>query len=260
MYIAVWMAYRKRKFSRRSYKKSRGSARRTRTRKGSFQKRVKKVLLRTAETKYYDIGIENEQLYHNSGSFEVLFPGFIIAIDAWFNPWLDILKGISRFNRVGDKIIARGIKINLMLFNKHDRPNTKIRVIVASLPKSVGGTVTSSRFDPFQIANSGALGNHMVMPPDTDKGVRFLYDKIHTISGTQVAFTSAGGGGAKEMTKMVKLWIKAKGTITYDTTDGANLVNRPLAVYCIPYEQYSTLNTDNITSCAGFMRMYYKDP
>jgi len=216
------------------------------------------VLLKTAETKYYDIGIENEQLYHNSGSFELLFPGFIISIDAWFNPWLEILKGISRFNRVGDKIIARGIKINLMLFNKHDRPNTKVRVIVASLPKSVGGTVTSSRFDPFQIANSGAMGNHMIMPPDTDKGVRFLYDKI--VSPRPGQITQASGVGFKEWTWNLKLWIKAKGTITYDTTDGANLVNKPLAVYVIPYEQYSTLNTDNITSCAGFMRMYYKDP
>lgn len=252
------MAYRKRKYSRRSFKKSRGSARRTRTRKGSFQKRVKKVILKTAETKYFDIGIENEQLYHNSGSFELLFPGFIIAIDAWFNPWLDIVKGTSRFQRVGDKLIARGIKINLMLFNKNDRPNTKIRVIVASLPKSVAGTVTSSRFDPFQIANSGAMGNNMLKPADTDKGVRFMYDKIHTIANQLPGAPSNFSN--KEVTKVVKLWIKAKGNITYDTTDGANLVNRPIAVYCIPYEQYSTLNTYNIASCAGFMRMYYKDP
>jgi len=254
------MAFKRKKFSRRPWKKSRGSARRTRTRGNSFQRKVKKVLLKTAETKYYDIGIENEQLYHNCGSFELLFPAYIIAVDAWFNPWLEILKGISRFNRIGDKIVARGIKINLMLFNKHDRPNTKYRVIVATLPKSVGATVTSSRFDPFQIANSGAMGNNMIKPPDSDKGVRFIYDKIHTITGMQVAFTSAGGGGAREMTKMVKLWIKSKSMITYDTTDGANLVNKPLAVYVIPYEQYSTLETDNIASCAGFMRMYYKDP
>jgi len=252
------MAFKRKKFSRRPWKKSRGSARRTRTRGNSFQKRVKKVLLKTAETKYYDIGVENEQLYHNSGSFELLFPGYIIAVDAWFNPWLEILKGISRFQRIGDKILARGIKLNLMLFNKADRPNTQIRVIVASLPKSVGGTVTSSRFDPFQIANSGALGNHMILPPDNDKGVRFLYDKIHTIANQLPGAPSNFSN--KEVTKCIKLWIKAKGNITYDTTDGANLVNRPLAVYCIPYEQYSTLNTDNIASCAGFMRMYYKDP
>jgi len=253
------MAYR-RKYRSRRFKRSRGKSRRTRTRKGSFQRRVKKVILKTAETKYHDIGIENEQLYHNCGSFEVLFPAYVIAIDSWFNPWLDIVKGTSRFQRVGDKIIARGIKINLYLANKHDRPNTMVRVIVASLPKSVAGTVTSSRFDPFQIANSGAMGNRMLMPPDTDKGVRFHYDKIHRMPTNQTPFTSAGGQGAKEMTKVVKLWVKAKNNITYDTTDGANLVNRPLAVYCIPYEQYSTLNTDNIASCAGFMRMYYKDP
>ena len=49
-----------------------------------------------------------------------------------------------------------------------------------------------------------------------------------------------------------------KTRITYSTAS-PEIVNKPLAIYVIPYEQYSTLNTDNIASCAGFMRMYYKD-
>jgi hypothetical protein len=64
----------------------------------------------------------------------------------------------------------------------------------------------------------------------------------------------------KELTKVVKLWIKRKRSndIIYDAST-QDIVNKPLAIYAIPYEQYSTIETDNVTSLAGQMRMYYKD-
>lgn len=211
--------------------------------------------MKTAETKYYDIGFENEQLYHNCGTFQLLFPGYVRAIPQWFNPWSVIPKGTNRMDRIGDVIRPTGMSLKLYLATKADRPNTMFRVIVAILPKIVGVDVTIPRFDPFQIPNSGTLGNYMVMPADKDKGVRFLYDRIHT-SGPQFPF----GSEKKEKTKTLKLWIRRKGAskITFATST-PEIVNKPLAIYVIPYEQYSTLNTDNIASCAGFMRMYYKD-
>lgn len=211
--------------------------------------------MKTAETKYYDIGFENEQLYHNCGTFQLLFPGYVRSLPQWFNPWSVIPKGTNRMDRIGDVINPVGMSLKLYMATKADRPNTMFRVIVAILPKIVGVDVTIPRFDPFQIPNSGTLGNYMVMPADTDKGVRFLYDRIHNC-GPQFPF----GSERKEKTKTLKLWIKRKGAnkITFATAT-PEIVNKPLAVYVIPYEQYSTLNTDNIASCAGFMRMYYKD-
>lgn len=213
--------------------------------------------MKTAETKYYDIGFENEQLYHNCGTLQLLFPGYIRSISQWFNPWSVIQKGDSRFGRIGDKITPVGMSVKLYLANKIDRPNTMFRVIVAILPKVYGGDVTIPRFDPFQIPNSGILGNYMITPPDTDKGVRFLYDRIHRMTGTQ---RWNGGDYSRELTKTIKLWIKRKRSrnIVFSTST-QEIVNKPLAIYVIPYEQYSSYNTDNIASCAGFMRMYYKD-
>ncbi len=72
--------------------------------------------------------------------------------------------------------------------------------------------------------------------------------------------SSVGFASPKELTKIVKLWIKRKNARPIQFNDEDNtIVNKPLAVYAIPYEQFSTLTTDNIASLGGYMRMYYKD-
>lgn len=212
--------------------------------------------MKNAETKYYDRGLENHQLYHNLGSnVGGLVPVNVTSIPQFFNPWAFIDKGTGRFQRIGDKITPRGMSLKLYMANKSDRENTKIRLIVAILPKQVNGTITTAQFDPFQIANSGTLGNNMLFPADANVGVKFLYDKIHVIGTGQVNNTAN-----KEKSKLVRLWIKRKRSrdIVYGDT-ALDIINKPLAVYAIPYEQYSTLTTDNIASVAGFMRLYYKD-
>lgn len=239
------------------YRKWKKRARGKYSQKTSFRARVKRVLMKNAETKYYDRGLENHQLYHNLGSnVGGLVPVNVTSIPQFFNPWAFIDKGTGRFQRVGDKITPRGMSLKLYLANKGDRPNTMIRLIVAILPKQVNGTITTAQFDPFQIANSGTLGNNMLFPADSNVGVKFLYDKIHRISNTQ----QWNGAGGKEMTKVVRLFIKRKRSrdIVYGDT-ALDIINKPLAVYAIPYEQYNTLTTDNIASVAGFMRLYYKD-
>lgn len=249
----------KRKYSRfnKSKKSRRGKFSRRRGR-ASFQSRVKKVIMKTAETKYYDIGIENVNLEHNTGPTELLFPGYLRSIPQWFNPWSVIQKGTGRMDRVGDKITPRGMSIKLWIANKSDRPNVMYRIIVAVIPKVVNATVTIPRFDPFQIPNSGSLGNYMVMPADTDKGVKFLYDRIFNLQvGLSGLLNTAGG---KEVHMYKKLWIKRKRSrdIMFQTVT-QEIVNKPLAVYVIPYDSYGTPNLDTVGSVAGFMRMYYKD-
>lgn len=241
------------------YRKWKKRARGKYSQKTSFRARVKRVLMKNAETKYYDRALENHQLYHNLGSnVGGLVPVNVTSIPQFFNPWAFIDKGTGRFQRVGDKITPRGMSLKLYLANKSDRPNTMIRLIVAILPKQVNGTITTAQFDPFQIANSGTNGNNMLFPADSNVGVKFLYDKIITMGPTVTGDTSIGG--QRERNKIVRLWIKRKRSrdIVYGDT-ALDIINKPMAVYAIPYEQYSTLTTDNIASVAGFMRLYYKD-
>jgi len=224
----------------------------------TFQTRVNRVLLKKAETKYFDRAVENNQLYHNTGFGAGIGPTFpVSSIPNFFNPWINIVQGTGRQNRIGDKITPRGMRLKMYLANKVDRPNTMIRIIVAVLPKVLNGSIVGSQFDPFQGANSGLCGNNMLLPADTDKGVKFLYDKIHIMPSGQ---RNNGGPYEKERTKIVKLWIKSKRatSIVYDTTS-TDIVNKPIAVYAIPYEQFSTLTSDNVASVACFQRLYFKD-
>jgi len=223
----------------------------------SFRSRVMKVLNKKSETKYYDIMTENRQLYHNLGGNGTAIPLSVTSLTPWFNPWANIQRGERRYERIGNKITPRGMSLKIYLANKYDRPNTMIRLIVAVLPKVVAGTITTQQFDPFQIANGGLNGNNMLFPADSDEGVKFLYDRIHTLRTNQTNIT---GGFSREPTKIIKLWIKRKRAreIVYND-ENDQIVNKPLAIYAIPYEQYSTLTTDNIASLAGYMRMYYKD-
>lgn len=243
---------------KRKYRKWKKRARGKYSRKGqSFQTRVKKVIQKTAETKYFDYGVENQQLYHNLGfGLTGIPPTQVTSIPLLFNPWINIVQGTGRMNRIGDRITPRGMSLRIFLANKSDRPNTMIRLIVAVLPKIFGGSVVSSTFDPFQVPNVGTLGNTMLYPADQDKGVKFLYDKIHRMN----TMWPSNAGTNKEFTKQVKLWIKRKRSrdILYDTTSNT-IVNKPLAIYAIPYEQFSTLTTDNVATVAINMRMYYKD-
>jgi len=232
-----------------------------RSRRTSFKARVKRVLMKSSETKYQDIAFENRQLYHNLGS-EPSPPGVVIPVNVtsapdWFNPWVTITQGTARNQRIGDKISPVGMSLKLWIANKADRPDTQYRLIVAILPKSVGTNITTNVFDPFQIATNGVTGNNLLLPPDRDLGVKFLYDRIIK-PGTSTPF----GGLTKEKSRVIKLWIKRKraGPIVFSgPLIGTTLMNKPLAIYCLPYEQFNTLTTDRVGSWSGYMRMYYKD-
>lgn len=248
----------KRKYRSRPYRKSRRGKFSRRRGRRNLKSLISKVMMKKTETKYFDIGTENRQLYHNLGGNGSLIPLSVTSLNPWFNPWANIGEGSKRYERIGNKIEPRGMSLKIYFASKSDRPTTQIRLIVAILPKVVGTTLTTPQFDPFQVANSGTgLGNNMLLPADQDEGVKFLYDKIHTLTNVWTYGTSAG---SRERTKFVRLWIKRKRSrpILFNDED-TQIVNKPMAVYAIPYEQYSTLTTDNIASLAGYMRMYYKD-
>lgn len=243
-------------------KRRRGKYARTR----KFQTRVKRALLKTAETKYYDIAGENFQLYHNNGYSSVVPPlGNTIpySISTLFNPWADINQGPGRSSRIGDKIIPRGLKVKFWLANKLDRPNLMYRIIICTMPKTVSSVIVSSNnIQIFQAADLGSSNNHMIDPIDADKGVRCLYDRVHNV---QVGFSAngnaaLGAGSGRESHKLVKLWIKRKRArnIVFDST-GSIISENPLLFYVIPYDSYGSLNTDNVASVAFHCRLYYKD-
>ncbi len=62
----------------------------------SFRTQVNQVLMKKAETKYFDIGFEDLQLYHNLGS-EPSPPGVVIPVNVtsssdWFKEANQVLR------------------------------------------------------------------------------------------------------------------------------------------------------------------------
>ena len=247
----------KRKFSRSRRYKRKARGKYSRRHRRTFQSRVTQVLMKKAETKYHDLAIDNVALYHNCGQFITLFPGYEVAIVDWFNPWKQIVKGTDRFNRIGDVITPRGMSLKMMLSTKADRPMTQFRILICTLPKVINGVITTARFDFRQVPNNISLDNNLISRVDTDKGVKVLYDKVISCHRNNAIYE---GTGVKEGVRFLKLWIKRKraSNIVFDTLS-TDIVNKPLAIYVIPYEQYNTLETDNIATISGNMRMYYKD-
>ena len=242
---------RKYKGRRRSFKRSRRGKFSRRGR--SFQSRVAKVLMKKAETKYFDIAEENLQLYHNPGTNALA----LSSIAQLYNPWSDITQGITRQTRIGDKITPRGMSLKLWIANKLERPNIMYRIIIARAPKSLQGSLTTYQAYPFQTANLGSTGNNMLLPMDSDRGFKALYDRIYNTNHGLTQFSAVSG---RECHMYKKLWIKRKNSrpIVYDGS-GTFIVNNPLLIWIIPYDSYGTLTTDNIASCSYFVRMYYKD-
>jgi len=259
------MAY-KRKFSNRRFKKK--TSRRGRfTRRGpkTFKARVTQVLMKKVETKMYHFAEENIQLNHNIGrNVGTLLVPVTGSFTNIFNIWADIPKGTGSYNRIGDRITPRGMSLKVYLANKSDRPNCMIRVIIARVPKAINGTATLvGNVQPFETTlQLGNNGNKMLMNADSDRGIKFLYDKIHHV-GPQVqgACTAGQGFVLKEQTKVFRLWIKSKKSrdIVYDSTGSSQIVNNPILMWAIPYEQYSSLETDTVATCAYEGKLYYKD-
>jgi len=235
-----------------------------RRRTQSFKARVQKVLMRKAETKKYQFAAENVQLQHNIGYNSNPAPPLITlsSMGTFFNIWADIPKGTSSSARIGDKITPRGMSLKIWYANKNDRPNCMFRVIVARAPKAVNGVATtaSSISDPFDQLQLGNTGNKLLLPLDKDRGIKALYDRVHTVPSSMVSFVD-GPGTKKERTKFLKLWFRNRKArdIVYDSTNSNQIVNNPILLWIIPYEQYGTAQTDTVASCSYYGTLYYKD-
>ena len=239
----------KRKMSRRGkYARRRGAR--------YWKANVTRVLLRKAETKRYGFAEENVQLYHNTGPISAGLTAQTFPV--FFNVWADIDKGTAHYNRIGDRITPRGMSLKIWMANKVDRPNVMYRVIIARVPKTVSNAAVTTAFTNFwDDTQLGSCGNKMVLKADTDKGIKFLYDKTFNLQ----LGASNNGQATKECHMLKKLWIKSKKgrEIIYDSTGANIIVNNPIVMTIIPYDSYGTLTTDNIASCAYQGYIYFKD-
>lgn len=178
-----------------------------------------------------------------------------------FNTWNAIGQGSGEQQRIGKEVYARGMSLRIWMANKLDRPNVMYRLIVCILPKTWNNArVTLGSIDIGEGVQAGVgTGNYMVLPIDTEKGIKVLYDRVFNcqsgVSGNLV------GPANKESHIYKKLWIKSKKgqKLQFESNGTQDILNKPMAVYLIPYDSFGTLTTDNIASCAGTCKIYWKD-
>jgi len=243
------MAY-KRKY--RSYRKARGKRALYRKMKRTrFQARVLKIAQKNQETKFFQSGRENLQLYHDVGAGTGPTSN---QVSIAFDPWSLVAQGTTRSTRIGDKITPVGYKLRLWMANKADRVDLLYRVIIAVLPRSINGVIPNgSNIDLFRVMDGGTNNSTMCGMIDQENVKKVLHDKVYHVQ-------NATGYDTKEVHVLKKFYIKSKRPrpIRY-LNNGTTHQNNFLGVWVIPYDSYLTLQTDNVASCAYVERLYWKD-
>lgn len=211
---------------------------------------IKKVSLKSSETKQAYTIVENVQLYHNIVNIkqDLLYTTQgITATDT----------GTSAYsNRIGDEVIARGLSLKFWFANKKDRPNVMYRLVVFRYTS--GDTVSSN--DIFL----SATANFMLKDYNKDK-IKVLYSKIFNlqvgVSGTLPVGTDGSYWNQKEAHRLLKVWIPLKNKkLRYDGDVSGVPKWSDIGFAIVPYDSAGTLTTDNIASYAYHSKFYFKDP
>lgn len=252
--------YRKRRFSKRRTTKYRGRSYRGR-KKASFNRRVRRAVLKTSETKYRVGYMENVNLYHDRGDAIAGATASTQGSVIW-NPWFDISRGTGTGNRIGDEIIPIGIALRMMYWCAADRQAQYVRIIIASVPRvntypGSGGQLVSTA-GSYDLLDAGGSNDTVTgFVKSHDSGIKVLYDRMWT--GTAKGKTEdADELGDNRFFK--KIWIRAKKGSKLTWQQDGYLKNNPIGIWVIPYDDYSTLRTDILGKVTFSYKLYYKDP
>lgn len=213
--------------------------------KGSLIKLIKRITLKTNETKYGSINAENQQLYHNGGTAGT------------YNQLQNLLATAQNTNqgsRIGDKINAKGLSIHLWISNKLDRPNVMYRILVYTCP-----------FDQYNVASpsgffQGLHANKMIDYVNTDKYKLIFTKTLQPLSGD---YSLESGATNKEHSRQLKIYIPLRNKLITYGTDGGTVPNNQSNILCmgiIAYDAYGSLTSDNIASFSYVTKFYFKDP
>lgn len=205
--------------------------------------------MKTSETKYKIGYSENVSLYHDRGTSSA---GLLTSNQGAivFNPWFSITKGDTVSQRDGDECYPRGMSFRLM-FNGYT--SQFVRVIVAVVPKIDSTTILDgSNYDLLDQSSS----NDTVTGLMKREGVKVLYDRTITLQDHGKANDQKLLG---DFRFFKKFFIKSKKGSKLAWGQDGLLVNKPVGIWVIPYNNYSTLRSADIGVVSFTYKMYFKD-
>jgi hypothetical protein len=112
---------------------------------------IKRVTMKTAESKSRSSTYDKAELYHNA--FGSLISG-VIGYQGIVAPSKSLAmppQGVKDNERVGDQINITGFKVKIMFGQKADRPNVTVRLLVLKIPK--GSSITYNNWFTTQTSN-----------------------------------------------------------------------------------------------------------
>lgn len=205
------------------------------------------------EVKYKPAGAENLTQYHNRGMSSAgaltTNQGSVI-----FNPWAYIQQGTTSQERIGSEISPRGMALRIHYKSADDRLCQHLRIIICTIPKVSNSIINDgSNFNLFDVTG-GVPNNVLCSFRKDDNGIKIFYDKVFKINSVCPGSIATGPGRFFK-----KLYIKRKraNKIVYERVN--EIVNKPLAVYILPYDYVGALRTDILGAADVFYKLYFRD-
>ncbi len=175
--------------------------------KMTFEKRVKKVIFKQAESKFRDVADT--------------ISGFVAATSSTLqSDLLSIAEGDTSSSRDGTKFIVKGLQLNYKISvpSTGEGSNMNVRIMVIHLPNNIGlGSDTLNA----ALAN-GTFDMTSQYPRETDRNYKILYDRTHN------NLHGIDSGGLNSA--IVRKYIKINKTAYYDGSLAADLQKGDLMV------------------------------
>lgn len=264
---------------RRSYSKKKKSPmryyRRRRTGAKALTRMIKNVSLKNSEPKIAsqlfsslsDPG--HHTLFHNTTHYT--FNLLKTTQSTTANPGTQVQS-----NRIGNEIIAKGLKLRLQLINDKTQSNVTYKVFVYKY----NSDKTASNFDDTSFwcgtDGTGAMQNRMIDFPDTREVTILRSLTINTSSHTAnmnqawdysnaqhpYILGSAENGSQPKMHSTYRdIWIPLKNQkIRYDANNGPTPKFKDIGVAVVAYDVNNTATSTRLGYFDMTSRLYFRDP
>lgn len=202
----------------------------------SIEKTVSRLILKKAEPKEKTYAETNVQLYHNTPNYTIINSGFNMPV-----------QGQNDETRIGDQMNVGGFYLRMLCGQKYDRPNCTWKIYVFRIPK--GTTLTyNSLFHNY--TNNILLDN-----PNKDK-----CQILKSLTIKKLFSPLVSGGGSKEVTFPVKIWIPYKRVYKFLENGSTQHDDNDIVTVVACYDAFGTLLSDNIAYYQLTTTIYFKDP
>ena len=256
-------AYRRFKLRRRNRAKPtiyKGRRAVTGRKRAPLTKVIKAVSLRQCETKQSNQYTSTlQQLFHD----RTYYTGQLLATTQGIAEPDGIQDATG--NRIGNKVVARGLKIRVYLENEDKRPNVMYRIIIFKYNTLlVAGTATIQDSEFWVgLDGSGALTNRMLDSPQT-RNLTILKSKfVKPTHQANYSIQTAGPVpvGPFSKTDYHEFWIPMRNKqIQYRDNDSTFPIRDGYGLAVVAFDTQNTATSDHISNLMWRSQFYYKDP